>query len=144
MKQLVLVLLFLLSFSSFALTTDPAELPKLYLAGKQFNNQATLSLGTTGVMMLGNIHAVTGEKQTLKFRVVIKRTLVTDNFPVFVYDIRYNDGEILETVEIEKVLVKTQPGDEIMIVPVNDENGNAPKITTCGGPLRIKVTDDKC
>jgi hypothetical protein len=142
MKRTIALLMVTLLWN-VAAATEPVTDSKVYVDGRTFFAVNGLDLSAKGQLMVGRIDPVTGEKQTRKFMIVIKRTFLTGNFSM-VSDIRYNDGEVFETIDINKVLAKAEIGDEILVIPVDDEKGKAAKITGCIGPMKIKVRQDQC
>jgi hypothetical protein len=145
MKQVWVLLLAIVSMGLSAYTTEPVVQARIYVDGRLFSStQNSVAISAKGAIMVGRIDPVTGEKMSRKFMVVIRRTIKTENFPVLVYDTRYNDGEKFETLDIENVMLKAKAGDEILIIPVDDSYGKAAKITSCDGPYKIVVTGDQC
>lgn len=97
------------------------ELLAVYVDGKMINlANDSIEVATKGILSLGNL---TQKKEILSFRVVIRHNTYVQNLPFLLttLDERYNDGEVFKSIEIEKILHKAKPGDEIIIVPV-DEN----------------------
>jgi hypothetical protein len=118
--------------------SDPVKVG-IYIDGRSFDAiKDSVLISAKGPLMLGYLDPVTGDKTYRKFRVVIRRTTHAGFLPVLTYAIRYNDGEVIETIDIEKILQKTQVGDEILLVPVEKL---APGTCTF---LNIVVAGDNC
>lgn len=116
------------------------ELLAVYVDGKMINlANDSIEVATKGILSLGNL---TQKKEILSFRVVIRHNTYVQNLPFLLttLDERYNDGEVFKSIEIEKILHKAKPGDEIIIVPV-DENST---YENSRKPFRLNVVGGGC
>jgi hypothetical protein len=138
--SILLPFVLMLVLSQTSIASDPKDKVGIYIDGRSFDAQKdSVLISAKGPLMFGLLDPVTGEKTYKKFRVVIRKTTRAAFMPTLTYDLRYNDGEVLETIDIQKILLKTQVGDQILIVPVEK---NAPG--TCNALLHIVVAGDNC
>jgi hypothetical protein len=128
----IAALIILLS-GNLLLGGDPKPSLVVYYEGKQFvHDKETLPIDAEGKLTLVNLF---DSSQKVKFYVVIRHQVIPGTLPIVLMDERYEDGKILESVEVEKILNKIKPGDKVLIIPIDPEK----KFENSAEPIRIAV-----
>jgi hypothetical protein len=124
------IFLILMLVSSVAFSQDGM---KVVVNDKQFNASDSLRTSDKGILKLDAVSSKAG-----MFKVVIRHVSQSAGLIFTTLDERYLQGEIFESVDLEKILIKANDGDQILIYPVTDESQ-----TSCQ-PIVIHVLGDEC
>lgn len=100
----------------------------------------SLSINATGQLMI-NSEDSNVEQSQVRFKVVIRHRTIQSNFPILVYEERFQDGKEFLEVPIEKILTKAKPGDQILIITIDPltKSGKETMVVNV-----INVSGDKC
>ena len=96
-----------------------------------------LSLDRAGILTIKNIN---NRSETSQFYIVIRHPSLSKYIPFAGFDERYNDGEVFESIDIQKVLRKAKVGYQLIIVPVDKEG----KFENSNVPFEMNITGGGC
>jgi hypothetical protein len=125
------MVLFLFCSSVSMGNTDPRKVPgkeqiAIFLNFKNYRrvvlNKDSLEVSIKGTLLLGTLSHELKKTGAVNFWIVIRHRMDLGGIMVNKGDERYNDGEIFSSIEIEKILSKAKPGDQIIIVPVDKDS----------------------
>jgi hypothetical protein len=141
-KSVPLVIFLFISFQVAPASTPLHKEPiGVFLNGKQINFfKDSLEITAKGKLSLSTLAPTYEGGEKLKFIVVIRHREFSATLPLLSFDERYNDGEEFNIIDIEKVLLKTKVGDQLLILP-SDKDG---KYDNTKEPFVINITGDRC
>lgn len=82
-------------------------------------NKDSIDVSTKGTLLLGTLSDEFQKRSGVNFWVVIRHRADLGGVMINTGDERYNDGEVFNSIEVEKVVAKAKAGDQIIIVPVD-------------------------
>jgi len=143
-KYPMAISIFLLSMTSFAKPPagqkNPKDILAVYLNGRQLNlSKDSLVITATGPMQLVPLSIGLSAAPKIKFKIVIRHASPAA-FGFLAFDERYNDGQEFESIDIENILRKTKVGDQILIIPSDNEA----KFENTKEPIVVHVIGDQC
>lgn len=109
----------------------PDASPGIYIDGHLLDpHRDSLVVTAKGTMKL------TSAEGKMKFRLVLRHRTIAQGMPILQIDERYLDFKELDEVNVDDILGKMKPGDQLLLLPVT-ETGTAETII-------LNIAPDRC
>jgi len=143
MKNTFLLIVLLIG-SSVVMAADPGDAGKtvgVFINDRQIHiTKDSVSINQKGTLTLHRLVLESPKSELLQFRVLIRHRKFAGNILLFPWDEKYNDGETLNAVELFKILPKTKGGDQLIVIPIDNES----TFEGSQEQFQITVTGDGC
>ena len=138
------LLMLLLIGSSVVKAVEPRDAAKtvgVFINDKLIHiTKDSVSLSQKGTLTLHGLILESPKAERLRFRVLIRHRNFAGNVLLFPWDEKYNDGEVLNAVELSKILPGTKVGDQLIVIPIDNDS----VFEDAHGQFQITVTGGGC